>query len=152
MGFQRRLERNYCLAKPSYLMGPSGATEENGLYVLDTPSTITMQSTATETTTSGTFTILGVGTDGRAISENIVLSTAATDKTSINFYSSITSITKVGTNVAGGLDGINYESEGRIQVGITTAGVFGPKELAGSDIGSGSAEAALALIELKINC
>ena len=132
------------------LNGAVGATEENGLYVLDTPSTITMQSTATETTTSGTFTILGVGTDGRAISENIVLITADTDKTSNNFYSSITSITKVGTNVAGGLDGINYESEGRIQVGITTSGVFGPKELAGSDIGSGTPEAALALIELKL--
>jgi flagellin len=48
------------------------------------------------------------------------------------------------------LDGINYESEGRIQVGITTSGVFGPKELAGSDIGSGTPEAALALIELKL--
>ena len=34
-------------------------------------------------------------------------------------------------------------------MGITTSGLIGPKELAGSDIGSGSAEAALALLSLK---
>ena len=84
------------------LNGASGSKEESGLFVLDSPSTITMRSDVIETTTSGTFRVLGVGTDGRAISENIVLSTVNVDKTSLNFYSSITSITKIGNNQPGG--------------------------------------------------
>ena len=131
------------------LNGAAGATGENGLYVLDSPAIITMQSSGTETTTTGVFTVIGVGTDGRAITENIALTTAATNVSSSNYYSSITSITKFKSDAAAGLDNINYRSVGQIQVGISTQGLIGPKELAGSDIGSGSAEAALALLSLK---
>ena len=131
------------------LNGPAGSTGDNGLFVLNSPALISLQSTALETTTTGVFTILGTGTDGRAITEEIALTTAATNVSSVNYYSSITSITKHKSDAAAGLDNINYRSVGRIQVGITTSGLIGPKELAGSDIGSGSAEAALALLSLK---
>jgi flagellin len=134
------------------LNGAKGGTEENGLFVLDDPSQITMASSGTETTTTGTYTILGVGVDGRAIQESIVLvgAAAANSATSLNYYSSITSITKVANNQPGGVDNINFRSVGNVMVGTHTAGLTGPQELAGSDIGAGSAEAALALLQLKV--
>jgi flagellin len=48
------------------------------------------------------------------------------------------------------VDNINFRSVGNVMVGTHTAGLTGPQELAGSDIGAGSAEAALALLQLKV--
>ena len=131
------------------LNGAKGSTGDNGLYVLDDPALIIMRSDVVETTTTGVFTVLGVGTDGRAITENIALTTVNTAVSSLNYYSSITSITKHKSDAAAGLDNINYRSAGKVVVGTSVNGLNGPKELAGSDIGSGSAEAALALLSLK---
>jgi flagellin len=128
------------------LDGDFVTTTPNGVALLNDPAKIEIISDDLETTKSGVFTVVGTDINNNAITENISLTTANTAVSSINFYKTITSITKALG------DGTALESTSvgdAIKVGIATAGLVGPKELAGSDIGSGSAEAALALGSLK---
>jgi flagellin len=105
--------------------------------VLAEPTQLTFETSGSETAASK-FTILGVGIDGKSLSESITLPTAAGAVTSTSFFKSVHSITKDG-----------LVSVGNIKVGIAATATQGPTALAGSDIGSGSKEAALALAELK---
>ena len=84
------------------------------------------------------FVIVGKDKDGGDLTETVLMGTAAGTTNSVNFFQSITSITKDATVGAG-----------NITVGVSTALATGPVALAGSDVGSGSPEAALALLRLK---
>ena len=121
------------------------------------------------------FTIVGTGADGGVLTETIdgvdgsVADPVLTVKTEA-LFKTVTSITNSGAdgaaqNVSFGTVGVATGSQffktitsvtsdsvpiGTIEVGVgPTIGGPGPVELAGSDIGSGSAEAALALLALK---
>ena len=120
--------------------------QPNGVAKLTDPALITIQSNGTETTATGIFTVVGTDIYDKAITENIALTTKDTAVSSINYYKTITSITKA---VGSGTELASTSVGTAIQVGISTSGLNGPRELAGSDIGSGSAEAALALASLK---
>ena len=84
------------------------------------------------------FKIVGTGVDGQALTEDVTGAAANATATSTAFFKSITSITMGATGTSG-----------NVTVGLGVATAQGPIELAGSDIGSGSAEAALALLTLK---
>jgi flagellin len=87
---------------------------------------------------AATFTVTGTDKDGNALTESITGSSGAPGTaTGAQFFKTITSIKSSAVPA------------GTIETGVGTAIVGGPKELAGTDIGAGSAEAALALLTLK---
>ena len=101
---------------------------------------ITFTNGGTTAQTAGTlFTITGTGVDGKALTESITLTVATSAvTTSSSFFETVTSITK-GATVTGDT----------VAIGTALGAVAGPIALAGSDVGSGSPEAALALLTLK---
>lgn len=98
---------------------------------------VTIKSSADDS--AKTFTVTGTDKNGNALTETITGSdgTGTGTATGSEFFKTITSV-KSSAFTAGSLE-----------IGIGTAIQGGPVELAGSDIGSGSAEAALALLTLK---
>ena len=84
------------------------------------------------------FVIVGKDKDGNSLTETVLMGTVAGTTNSVNFFQSITTITKDAT-----------VGVGNITVGVSNALATGPVALAGSDVGSGSPEAALALLRLK---
>ena len=98
---------------------------------------VTIKSSADDT--GKTFTVTGTDKNGTALTETITGSDGTGNgiATGSEFFKTITSV-KSSAFTAGSLE-----------IGIGTAIQGGPVELAGSDIGSGSAEAALALLTLK---
>jgi flagellin len=111
-----------------------GVMSNGGSSVLGAGRNVTLTSAGND---SGvTFTVTGFGLTGLEITEDITGGNDSTVTTTA-FFKSITSIT--GTAVT--KDGFS--------VGAGTVLAAGPRELAGTDIGSGSAEAAIALADLK---
>ena len=111
-----------------------GVMSNGGTSVLGAGRNVTLTSAGDD---SGvTFTVTGIGITGREITEDITGGNDSTVTTTA-FFKSVTSIT--GTAVT--KDGFS--------VGAGTVLAAGPRELAGSDIGAGSAEAAIALADLK---
>ena len=111
-----------------------GVMSNGGSSVLGAGRNVTLTSAGDD---SGvTFTVTGFGLTGLEITEDITGGNDSTVTTTA-FFKSITSIT--GTAVT--KDGFS--------VGAGTVLAAGPRELAGTDIGSGSAEAAIALADLK---
>ena len=111
-----------------------GVMSNGGTSVLGAGRNVTLTSAGND---SGvTFTVTGIGITGREITEDITGGNDSTVTTTA-FFKSVTSIT--GTAVT--KDGFS--------VGAGTVLAAGPRELAGSDIGAGSAEAAIALADLK---
>jgi len=111
-----------------------GVMSKGGTAVLGAGRNVTLTSAGND---SGvTFTVTGIGVTGREITEDITGGNAATVTTTA-FFKSVTSITS------------DAATAGTLSVGAGTILAAGPRELAGSDIGSGSAEAAIALADLK---
>ena len=111
-----------------------GASSKLGTVTNAAPRQVTIKSAGNDTGTA--FTVIGTDINGTALSENVTGANNGT-ATSTAFFKTITSI--IGANAPAGA----------IEIGIGASIGSGPVELAGSDIGSGSAEAALALLELK---
>ena len=113
----------------------NGASASGGVVDFTGASrAITFTNAATE---SSGFVIVGTGIDGKALTETVTMGAIGT-KTSTNFFQTVSSITKDSTVAAGA-----------VTIGVGDEATAGPVALAGSDIGSGSAEAALALLDLK---
>lgn len=111
-----------------------GVMSKGGTAVLGAGRNVTLTSAGNDA--GVTFTVTGIGVTGREITEDITGGNAATVTTTA-FFKSITSITGTAVTANG------------FSVGAGTILAAGPRELAGSDIGSGSAEAAIALADLK---
>ena len=86
---------------------------------------------------TGAFVITGTDQNDAILTETITAVGAGATKTSNSFFKTVTSITSTTITVAD------------LSVGVGTVITAGPKALAGSDVGSGSAEAKLALAALK---
>ena len=111
-----------------------GVMSNGGTAVLGAGRNVTLTSGGNDST--ATFTVTGIGITGLEITEDITGGNAATVTTTA-FFKSVTSITS------------DAATAGTLSVGAGTILAAGPRELAGSDIGSGSAEAAIALADLK---
>jgi flagellin-like hook-associated protein FlgL len=111
-----------------------GVMSKGGTSVLGAGRNVTLTSGGDDSTLK--FTIKGVGLTGLEITETINGGNDATVTTTA-FFKSVTSITGAKATA------------GTLSVGAGTVLAAGPRELAGSDIGSGSAEAAIALADLK---
>ena len=145
-----------------------------GVVTNDIPNSVMMTQTAHDQS-AVKFTIVGTGADGGVLTETIdgidgSVAGAVLTASTTALFKTISSITNTGgagaaQNVEFGTQGVATGSQffktitsvtsdsvpiGTIEVGVgATIGGPGPVELAGSDIGSGSAEAALALLSLK---
>jgi len=111
-----------------------GVMSNGGTAVLGAGRNVTLTSGGNDS--GATFTVTGIGITGLEITEDITGGNAATVTTTA-FFKSVTSITS------------DAATAGTLSVGAGTILAAGPRELAGSDIGSGSAEAAIALADLK---
>ena len=147
----------------------------SGTVTNDIPKSVMMTQTAHDQT-GVKFTIVGTGADGGALTETIDgLGAGGGISTTEALFKTITSITNAGVvspsagtaaakvefGTVGAATGSQFFKTitsvitdkaplGTIEVGVgPTIGGPGPVELAGSDIGSGSAESALALLALK---
>jgi flagellin len=96
---------------------------------------ITLATGATANT--GTFVITGTDKNDAIITESITGPGATATVTTNAFFKTVKSITSTAITAVG------------LVVGVGTVETSGPKALAGSDVGSGSAEAKLALAALK---
>jgi len=119
-------------AKVSFSL--DGALAANGTITNDAGRNVTITSAGNDAAVN--FTVTGTDGNGNALTE-VIAGGNATIAKGVQFFKTITSVVSGGTP-AGAVE---------IGVGATIAG--GPVELAGSDIGKGSAEAALALLALK---
>ena len=122
----------------SALLTIGGSSAVAGAVTLDVARQVTLVSTASETSSNTKFTVVGTDANGAALSEEVTMAGASVTVSSTNFFKTIASITNNAT-----------ASAGQITAGLGNKTAGGPVELAGSDIGSGSAEAALALLTLK---
>jgi len=114
-----------------------GTRASGGSVTLTTARQVTIQSDVASET--AIFTVVGTDRNGDALTEAITSSAVKDEKaTGSSFFLTIASV----TNNAGA-------SVGKITVGLGTLTPPAPIALAGSDIGKGSAEAALALLALK---
>ena len=111
-----------------------GVMSNGGTAVLGAGRNVTLTSGGNDS--GATFTVTGIGITGLEITEDITGGNDATVTTTA-FFKSVTSITSTAATA------------GTLSVGAGTILAAGPRELAGSDIGSGSAEAAIALADLK---
>ena len=154
--------------------GVAAALVGGGVVTNDIPKSVMMTQTAHDQSALE-FTIVGTDADGRALTEIIdgidgSVASPVLTATTTGLFKTISSITNTGAagvaqNISFGTVGVATGSQffktitsvtsdnvpvGTIEVGVgPTIGGPGPVELAGSDIGSGSAEAALALLSLK---
>ena len=111
-----------------------GVMSNGGTAVLGAGRNVTLTSGGNDS--GATFTVTGIGITGLEITEDITGGNASTVTTTA-FFKSVTSITS------------DAATAGTLSVGAGTVLAAGPRELAGTDIGSGSAEAAIALADLK---
>jgi flagellin len=86
---------------------------------------------------TGSFVIKGTDINDKQITETVTGPGATLTTSSAKFFKTVTSITTSAITAAG------------LTVGVGAVVTSGPKALAGSDVGSGSAEAKLALAALK---
>ena len=116
-----------------------GALASGGSAVMGAGRNVTL--TSLDDDSGVTFTITGTDKDDKIVTETIAGGagdgTDAVTVISTNFFKTVTSITGDGPTAD------------NLSVGVGTTVASGPRALAGSDIGSGSAEAAIALGDLK---
>ena len=114
-----------------------GALAANGTVTNAAGRNVTITSQTDDS--AATFTVTGTDINGNAQVETMSGSDATGTKTAttVAFFKTITSV--VGDRA----------SAGTIEVGVGATIGGGPVELAGTDVGKGSAEAALALLALK---
>ena len=111
-----------------------GAVTKGGTATMEPGRNVTFTSALDD---SGvTFTITGTDKNDKVITEDVTGGSGSTTQ-STKFFKTVTSITGDAVTKAG------------FEVGLGTTVAAGPKALAGSDIGAGTAEAAIALADLK---
>ena len=116
------------------LTGDLGSRDDNSAFI-GPAKQVTLTGAANN---SGvTYSITGTDKNDKIISETMTGFTAAATVTGTLFFKTITKIEADGP------------PQGAVSVGVSTRIQPGPKELGGSDIGSGSAEASIALSDLK---
>ena len=112
-----------------------GIMAKDGVASMAPGRNITLSTLAVANT--GAFVITGTDINDKIITETLTGPGTTATTSSVLFYKSVTKITTATITAAG------------LSVGVGTVVTSGPKALAGSDVGSGSAEAKLALAALK---
>ena len=112
-----------------------GIMSKDGVASMAPGRNITLTTGATAN--AGTFVITGTDKNDAIITESITGPGANATVTTNAFFKTVKSITSTAITAVG------------LSVGVGTVETSGPKALAGSDVGSGSAEAKLALAALK---
>ena len=112
-----------------------GIMSKDGVASMAPGRNITLTTGATANT--GTFVITGTDKNDAIITESITGPAVNATVTTNAFFKTVKSITSTAITAVG------------LSVGVGTVETSGPKALAGSDVGSGSAEAKLALAALK---
>ena len=116
------------------LNGALGSADDNSAFIGDGKQ-VTISSTGDNSAV--TYFVTGTDKNDKIISEDITGPAAAASVTGTLFFKSIT---KIETNIV---------VVGQTEIGTHTKVASGPKQLGGSDIGSGSAEGSIALSDLK---
>ena len=113
-----------------------GSAASGGVATADNAKQVTILSAANDA--GITFTIVGTDQEGNSLTEkNLTGGGIGGTATSTNYFKTVESITA------------SAATAGAVTAGFGNKEITGPVALAGSDIGSGSAEAALALLDLK---
>ena len=122
-------------AKTSLVLnGALGSADDNSVFIGDGKQ-VTISSTADNSGVK--YQVTGTDKNDKIISEEITGPAAAASVTGVLFFKSIT---KIETDIT---------VKGMTEIGTHSKVASGPKELGGSDIGSGSAEGSIALSDLK---
>ena len=116
------------------LDGALGSADDNSAFIGDGKQ-VTISSTGDNSGLK--YYVTGTDKNDKIISEKITGPAADESVTGVLFFKSIT---KIETDIV---------VEGMTKIGIHSKVASGPKELGGSDIGSGSAEGSIALSDLK---
>ena len=116
------------------LTGDLGSRDDNSAFI-GPAKQFTL--TSPTSNTGVTYSVTGTDKNDKIISETIVGPGAAATVTGTLFFKTITKVEADGP------------PQGIVSMGVSTRIQPGPKELGGSDIGSGSAEGSIALSDLK---